>query len=76
MSTIREQNNSLIQQLLQEHDRLGADKQTEKQALQRRILFLMTTIKMHELEEERNTSMKKAREKIHSGLFHLLLSDA
>ncbi len=63
MSYIREQNNPLIQQLLQEHDRLGVDKQTERQALQRRILFLMTTIKMHELEDERNQPVKKTREK-------------
>ncbi len=64
MSFIREKNNPLIQQLLQEHDRLSLDRHVERQALQRRILFLMTTIKMHELEEERNAAIKKAREKV------------
>ena len=64
MSVIREKNNPLIQQLLQAHDRLSLDRQVERQALQRRILFLMTTIKMQELEEERDSEIKKAREKV------------
>ena len=52
MSSIRQQNNPLILRLLREHDSLGMEQHQERQALQRRILFLMTTIKLHELEEE------------------------
>ena len=50
MSGIRQQNNPLILKLLREHDALDADQWEERKALQRRILFLMTTIKLHELE--------------------------
>lgn len=53
MSPIRQQQNPLILKLLREHDGLSPDQLQERQALQRRILFLMTTIKLHELEEER-----------------------
>jgi hypothetical protein len=59
MSEIREQNNPLIMKLLREHDSLGLDQVTERKELQRRILFLMTTIKMHELEQARAVEKKK-----------------
>lgn len=52
MSPIREQHNPLILKLLREHDSLGHDQQQERKSLQRRILFLMTTIKLHERETE------------------------
>ena len=59
MSEIREQNNPLITKLLREHDSLGLDQVTERKELQRRILFLMTTIKMHELEQARAAGKNK-----------------
>jgi hypothetical protein len=61
MSVTRMQNNPVIQQLLREHDALDISHTEERMTIQRRILFLMTTIKMHELEEERNAELKKTR---------------
>jgi hypothetical protein len=58
MSPIRQQNNPLILKLLREHDSLGVEQRQERQALRRRILFLMTTIKLHELEEERSLARR------------------
>jgi hypothetical protein len=48
MSPIREHYNPIITSLLREHDRLPHDKVEERKSFQRRILFLMTTIKMEE----------------------------
>ncbi|MBU3550065.1 hypothetical protein [Polynucleobacter sp. MWH-Berg-3C6] len=48
MSPIREFYNPIITNLLREHDRLPHDKVEERKSFQRRILFLMTTIKMEE----------------------------
>lgn len=59
MSPIRQQHNPLILKLLREHDSLNPDQLQERQALQRRILFLMTTIKLNELEEERSRQQPK-----------------
>ena len=64
MSVTRMQNNPVIQQLLREHDALDISHTEERMTIQRRILFLMTTIKMQELEEERDSEIKKAREKV------------
>jgi hypothetical protein len=61
MSSIRQQNNPLIIQLLREHDSLAPEQQEARQTIQRRILFLMTTIKFHELEVERSLQKPKAR---------------
>ena len=61
MSSIRQQNNPLIIKLLREHDSLGPEQQQARQTIQRRILFLMTTIKLHELEAERSLQKPKAR---------------
>ncbi len=48
MSPIREFYNPIITNLLREHDRLPHDKVEERKSFQRRILFLMTTIKVEE----------------------------
>ncbi|MEA9601391.1 hypothetical protein [Polynucleobacter sp. MWH-S4W17] len=48
MSPIREHYNPIITSLLREHDRLSHDQIEERKSFQRRILFLMTTIKMEE----------------------------
>ena len=48
MSPIREHYNPIITSLLREHDRLPHDEVEERKSFQRRILFLMTTIKMEE----------------------------
>jgi hypothetical protein len=61
MSFIRQQNNPLIIKLLREHDSLGPEQQQARQSIQRRILFLMTTIKLHELEAERSAPKPKIR---------------
>lgn len=50
MSPAREHYNPIISKLLREHDRLSHDKVEERKSFQRRILFLMTTIKMEEFE--------------------------
>ena len=51
MSPVREHYNPIITQLLCEHDRLTHENVAERKNFQRRILFLMTTIKMEEFEE-------------------------
>ena len=51
MSPVREQYNPIISKLLREHDRLPHDKVEERKSFQRRILFLMTTIKMEEFSD-------------------------
>ena len=48
MPPIREHYNPIITSLLREHDRLPHDKVEERKSFQRRILFLMATIKMEE----------------------------
>jgi hypothetical protein len=50
MSPVREYYNPIITQLLREHDQLPQENVVERKSFQRRILFLMTTIKMDELE--------------------------
>ncbi|AKD25771.1 hypothetical protein CL55_00014380 [Polynucleobacter duraquae] len=51
MSPVREHYNPIITQLLREHDRLPHENVAERKNFQRRILFLMTTIKMEEFED-------------------------
>ena len=51
MSPAREQYNPVITKLLREHDLLPHDKVSERKNIQRRILFLMTTIKMEEFSD-------------------------
>jgi hypothetical protein len=51
MSPVREHYNPIIQNLLREHDRLPHENVAERKNFQRRILFLMTTIKMEEFED-------------------------
>ena len=51
MSPVREHYNPIIQNLLREHDRLPHENVAERKNFQRRILFLMTTIKMAEFED-------------------------
>ncbi|MBU3582653.1 hypothetical protein ICN41_01485 [Polynucleobacter sp. 15G-AUS-farblos] len=51
MSPAREHYNPIITGLLKEHDRLPHDKVEERKSFQRRILFLMATIKMEEFSE-------------------------
>ena len=53
MNSVRELNNPIILKLLKEHDELTLDQVSQRKALQRRILFLMTSIKLYELENER-----------------------
>lgn len=50
MSPVREHYNPVITQLLREHDQLPQENVVERKSFQRKILFLMTTIKMDELE--------------------------
>ncbi|MFZ4062240.1 MAG: hypothetical protein ACOYK2_03130 [Polynucleobacter sp.] len=50
MSPVRERYNPVIANLLREHDRLAHDKIEERKSFQRRILFLMDTIKFEEYE--------------------------
>jgi hypothetical protein len=51
MSPIREHYNPIISKLLREHDRLPHDQVEERKSFQRRILFLMNTIKMEEFSD-------------------------
>jgi hypothetical protein len=51
MSPVREHYNPIITQLLREHDRLPHENVLERKNFQRKILFLMATIKMEELED-------------------------
>jgi hypothetical protein len=51
MSPVREHYNPIITQLLREHDSLPHENVAERKNFQRRILFLMTTIKMEEFEQ-------------------------
>ena len=51
MSPVRELYNPAITKLLREHDQLPHDKVEERKSFQRRILFLMNTIKYAEFEE-------------------------
>jgi len=51
MSPAREHYNPMITNLLREHDLLPHENVTERKNFQRRILFLMTTIKMEEFED-------------------------
>ena len=51
MSPVREHYNPIITQLLREHDRLPHENVAERKNFQRRIMFLMTTIKMEEFED-------------------------
>lgn len=51
MSPVREHYNPIITQLLREHDSLPHDKISERKNFQRKILFLMSTIKTEEFEE-------------------------
>jgi hypothetical protein len=50
MSAVREHYNPLITKLLREHDQLPHDKINERKSFQRRIIFLMNTIKLEEYE--------------------------
>lgn len=52
MSEIRRQFNPTIMQLLREHDRLPYENVSERQSLQRKILHLMTTVKLMEFENQ------------------------
>ena len=51
MSPVRELYNPVITKLLREHDRLSHDQAEERKSFQRRILFLMNTIKFAEYED-------------------------
>ena len=51
MSLIRELSNPLILDLLKLHDELPNEEIDQRKLIQRRIIFLMTTIKLYELEE-------------------------
>jgi hypothetical protein len=51
MSPVRERYNPVITKLLREHDQLPHEKVEERKSFQRRILFLMSTIKYTEYEE-------------------------
>jgi hypothetical protein len=51
MSPVRDHYNPIITKLLREHDRLPHDQICERKSFQRKILFLMSAIKMDELEE-------------------------
>ncbi len=50
MSPVREHYNPLITKLLREHDRLPHDSINERKSFQRKIIFLMNTIKFEEYE--------------------------
>lgn len=49
MSPARIQYNPIIRRLLKEHDALSMDQITERNQLQRRLLFLMSTVKYLEM---------------------------
>jgi hypothetical protein len=51
MSPVREHYNPIITQLLREHDNLPHDKISERKNFQRKILFLMSSIKTEEFEQ-------------------------
>ena len=51
MSPVREHYNPIITKLLREHDHLPHENVTERKNFQRRILLLMTTIKMEGFED-------------------------
>jgi len=51
MSPVRELYNPVITKLLREHDSLPLDQVEERKSFQRRILFLMNTIKFAEFED-------------------------
>jgi hypothetical protein len=51
MSPVRELYNPVITRLLREHDQLPHDQIEERKSFQRRILFLMNTIKYAEFED-------------------------
>jgi hypothetical protein len=51
MSPVREHYNPIITKLLREHDSLPHENVAERNKFQRRILFLMATIKMEEFED-------------------------
>ncbi|BDX22119.1 hypothetical protein TUM22923_14400 [Polynucleobacter sp. TUM22923] len=51
MSPIRAFYNPVITQLLRQHDQLDHENAVERKSIQRRILFLMDSIKFQELEE-------------------------
>jgi len=51
MSPVREQYNPIITSLLREHDQLPLEQVETRKSIQRRILFLMSTIKFQEFEE-------------------------
>ena len=50
MSPVREHYNPLISKLLREHDQLPHDQIAERKSVQRKIIFLMNTIKFEEYE--------------------------
>lgn len=50
MSPVREHYNPLITKLLREHDRLPHDCIAERKGYQRKIIFMMNTIKFEEYE--------------------------
>jgi len=52
MSPVREQYNPIITSLLREHDQLPLEQVENRKSIQRRILFLMNTIKFQEFEED------------------------
>jgi hypothetical protein len=49
MSPARTQYNPIIKRLLKEHDELSEDKIYERNQLQRKLLFLMSTVKYLEI---------------------------
>lgn len=51
MSPVRERYNPVITRLLREHDQLSHDQVEKRKSFQRRILFLMNTIKPEEYED-------------------------
>jgi hypothetical protein len=51
MSPVREYYNPIITKLLREHDRLPHESVAERKSFQRQILFLMSAIKLDELEQ-------------------------
>ena len=51
MSPVRERYNPVITKLLREHDQLSHELVEERKSFQRRILFLMNTIKFEEYED-------------------------
>jgi hypothetical protein len=51
MSPVRDHFNPIITRLLREHDRLPHENVVERKSFQRQILFLMSAIKLDELEQ-------------------------